>query len=218
MAACGMKPPRPGGVGTEHIGHTTCWPRTVLCRGTARVVLRLTLYDRSGQPVKTLEAADFRIDGGVIWHPEMGLIAHYSQGAWKHRGRHYSVICAEGRCRLFFGITREPSAISEVISAFAIKGSALSANGVAFAQYSVDQDVWHGVIRKIWWQALRIACEVSSPLLVSGGAITLLNPWDPLLSCSIEGITPTPASHYPPAEADDLRQAPIEPSHSSPTH
>lgn len=139
-------------------------------------MIQLTFHDASDSPVAVLEATEFRITGGVLWnHAEHGLIACFDGGSWKRRGRYYPSISVAGACRLAFGIARDPL-ISEPISLFSVTGTTFRANGVPIAEYDEKQDLWHGLIRPLTWQAMRIVSAAAAPPPSSPAGT--LNPWD----------------------------------------
>ncbi|MGH7994927.1 MAG: hypothetical protein ACREFX_01090 [Opitutaceae bacterium] len=139
-------------------------------------MIQLTFHDASDTPVAVLEATEFRITGGVLWNPaEHGLVARFAGGSWEHRGKYYPSISLAGACRLAFGIARDPL-ISEPISLFSITGSTFRANGVPIAEYDEKQDLWHGLIRALTWQSMRIVSAAAAPAVADPAGI--LNPWD----------------------------------------
>lgn len=141
-------------------------------------MIRLTFHDPLEVPAAVLEAGDFRVTGGVLWnHIEHGLIACYSSGSWKHRGRYYPSITITGGCCLAFGITRD-ALVSEPISLFAVTGNVLRANGVAIAEYDERLDLWQGLIRRITWQSMRVVSAEAASALVDSTRPGVLNPWD----------------------------------------
>lgn len=141
-------------------------------------MIQLTFHDASDNPAAVLEAADFRVTGGVLWNQvEHGLIACFACGAWKHRGKYYPSISMAGACCLAFGIARD-SLISEPMSLFAMTGTTFRANGVAIAEYDEKQDLWHGLIRPITWQAMRIVSAAAVSALADSARPVILNPWD----------------------------------------
>lgn len=141
-------------------------------------MIQLTFHDSSDTPVAVLEVTDVRITGGVLWnHVEHGLIACYACGAWKHHGRYFPSVSIAGACCLAFGIARD-TLISEPMSLFAVTGTTLRANGVAIAEYDEKQDFWHGLIRPITWQAMRIVSAAAVSALADTTRPVILNPWD----------------------------------------
>lgn len=141
-------------------------------------MIRLTFHDPLEAPAAVLEASDFRVTGGVLWnHVEHGLIACYSGGSWKHRGREYPSITIAGGCCLAFGITRD-ALVSEPISLFSMTGNVLRANGVAIAEYDEKLDLWQGLIRRITWQSMRVVSAEAASALSDSSRPGVLNPWD----------------------------------------
>jgi hypothetical protein len=141
-------------------------------------VIQLTFHEPSGAPAAVLETTDVRITGGVLWNQlEHGLIACYACDSWKHRGKYFPSISIAGACRLVFGIAREPL-VSEPISLFSVTGTTFRANGVAVAEYDEKLDIWHGLIRPITWQAMRVVSTAVESALIDATRATILNPWD----------------------------------------
>jgi len=141
-------------------------------------MIQLTFHDASDKPAGVLEATDFRITGGVLWNQaEHGLIACFACGSWKHRGMYYPSISVAGACCLAFGIARD-ALISEPMSLFSFTGVTFRANGVAVAEYDEKQDLWHGLIRPITWQTMRIVSAAAASALADTAPSAILNPWD----------------------------------------
>lgn len=141
-------------------------------------MIQLTFHDPTDAPAAVLEATDIRITGGVLWNQvEHGLIACFACGSWKHRGKYYPSVSIAGACCLAFGIARD-ALVSEPMSLFAVTGTTLRANGVAIAEYDETQDLWHGLIRPITWQSMRIVCAAAASALADTARPAVLNPWD----------------------------------------
>ena len=141
-------------------------------------MIRLTFHDSSDIPAEVLEATDIRITGGVLWnHMEYGLIACFAGGSWKHRGTYYPSISIAGACCLAFGIARD-ALISEPMSLFSVTGTTFRANGVAIAEYDEKLDLWHGLIRPLTWQVMRIVSAAAISALADIDRPVILNPWD----------------------------------------
>jgi hypothetical protein len=152
-------------------------------------VIRLTFHDPADSPAAELEAFDIRITGGVVWNQvEHGLIACFTSGAWRHRGKYYSSISIAGGCRLVFGIARD-ALVSDPISLFSVTGSVFRANGVAIAEYDEKQDLWQGLIRPISWQAMRVISAGAASALADATRPVILNPWDYPLEASSSAIS-----------------------------
>jgi hypothetical protein len=144
-------------------------------------MLRLTFHDTGATPAAALHLTDFRLTGGALWNPlEHGLIATYFDGTWRHRGRYYRALAVTGGARLLFGITRDPTFVSAPIDHLSFIGPSLSTNGVAIAKYVEEKDVWHAVVRSMWWMSMRVISALSMPTLISDGStIVPMNPWEP---------------------------------------
>ena len=143
-------------------------------------MIQLIFHDQAGEPAATLQPTDLRVTGGVLWNLlDHGLIAHYANGCWKHRGQYYPTLSVTGGCCLLFGIARAPTLLTEPIGVFSMTGPTFRANGVAVAQYVEPQDMWQGLIRPFWWTAMRIISAASASALANESGIVLLNPWDP---------------------------------------
>lgn len=176
-------------------------------RGTTYCMLKLSFYHRAGtQPAASLEMADFRVSGGTLGNPlEHGLIATYSAGVWNHRGGRYPILAVTGGGCLLFGVTRDPTTVSDPIDHYYFIGPTLSANGVAIAKYVEQQDMWHGVVRPMWWMAMRILSVPTVSAVVDESQVLLLNPWEPhpLPSSILRPLPEEPAQRTRPA----LKQA-----------
>jgi hypothetical protein len=107
------------------------------------------------------------------------LIATYSDGSWKRRGRRYPILAVTGGGRLVFGIMRDPTIVSDPIDHYYFIGPTLSANGVAIARFIEQQDMWQGVVRPMWWNAMRLLSVETVSAAVDESQVVLLNPWEP---------------------------------------
>lgn len=170
-------------------------------------MLTLTFFEGADtRPVTSMTVSDLRVTGGAIWNPtQYGLLASYCDGAWKHRRQRYSRLAVTGGGCLLFGITREPTIVSDSIDHFYFIGPTLSANGVAIAKYIEKQDTWHGLVRPMWWTAMRIVSSQGVSALVDQSQVVLLNPWEPCRSC--DGVGPVALS-----DSDVLRSGANEPN------
>lgn len=152
-------------------------------------MLRLSFHVKPAAEA-VLEVADLRVTGGSLWHSvQHRLIATYSDGYWKHRGRRYRAIAVTGGGCLLFGITRDPTIVSEPIDHFYFIGPTLSANGVAIAKYVEQQEMWHGTVRPMWWMGMRIVSAATVSSLLEDSNVVLLNPWEPVPN---QGGIPSP--------------------------
>ncbi len=141
--------------------------------------MHLRFSAATGETEADVEIEELRVIGGAIWdHLEQGVLASHVDGCWKHRGEFYPLLWITGPCQVHFGITRDPLPMSEPISVFSIIGTTLRANGVAFAQYSEEHDMWQGLIRPIWWQSMRVITASPASDFVPDSDAALFNPWD----------------------------------------
>lgn len=102
----------------------------------------------------------FRITGGAIWigpRTEAGVpLVRFSASRWQHNDALWSGMRFEGKCRLIFGLPRDPVGVSDILDGVSVHGTLLSANGIPFAEYSPAQEMWRGVGAHTWWHAFRI--------------------------------------------------------------
>ena len=144
-------------------------------------MLKLNFYYKAAaKPAASLELTDFRVSGGTLGNPlRQGLIATYSNGSWIHHGERYPILAVTGGGCLLFGVTRDPTTVSDPIDHYYFIGPTLSANGVAIAKYIEQQDMWHGIVRPMWWMAMRILSVPTVSAVVEESQVLLLNPWEP---------------------------------------
>jgi hypothetical protein len=95
-----------------------------------------------------------------------------------------------GAC-LLFGISRDPTIVSEPIERLDFTGATLSANGVAMAEYVAGQDIWQGLVRSMWWMSVGVVSALSASTLRNDSRIVRLNPWEP--DPSQGDVSPPPA-------------------------
>jgi hypothetical protein len=136
-------------------------------------MIRLTVIGEQGRVAIVMSAPHFRITGGAVWiGPSAGgqkPLARYVRGHWQYGDTLWEGVRFEGPCRIVFGLAREPSGVSEEVSALSIVGDTLSANGIPFAVYDTTRDMWHGVGANAWWHAFRV--EGSVRRASSGGTV-----------------------------------------------
>ena len=172
-------------------------------------MLTLSFFEGAvAQPATSMTISDLRVTGGAIWNPtQYGLLASYSDGAWKHRRQRYSRLAVTGGGCLLFGITREPTIVSDSIEHFYFIGPTLSANGVGIAKYIEKQDTWHGLVRPMWWTAMRIVSRDGISALVDHAQVVLLNPWEPSGNyAQVSAIAPSESAAHPPGAHEPMRQ------------
>lgn len=155
-------------------------------------MIRLSFHEAEGKIVTGMRMTDLRVIGGVICNSfENGLIAHYSGGKWKHRGREYPGLDVAGGTCLVFGIARDPKMISEPIGLCSITGDILRANGVPIARYVEQSDMWQGLTRPFWWRVMRIVNTVNAADFVGESSVVICNPWEPQVPDPVREWTAT---------------------------
>jgi hypothetical protein len=119
-------------------------------------VIRLTVFGERGQTALVTESGYFRISGGVIWVQPGEPLVRYVDSGWKYRGTPWSGMRLEGKCRIVFGLPREPAGASDRLESLTVSGTTLSAGGIPFAVYEPLRDMWRGAVVGVWWHAFRI--------------------------------------------------------------
>jgi hypothetical protein len=144
-------------------------------------MLKLSFYQKGAAvPDFSLDLTDLRAAGATLWNAmDRGLIATCTNGTWMHRGSPYPILAVTGGARLLFGISRDPTIFSDPIEHFYFIGPTLSANGVAIAKYIEQQDMWQGVVRPMWWNAMRLLSLETVSAAIDESHAVLLNPWEP---------------------------------------
>ena len=123
-------------------------------------MIRLTLIGEQDTVAFVTSAPYFRITDGTIWtgpglEGEVPLVRHVA-GSWKHDNLLWSGMRFEGKIRLIFGVPRDPSGVSDELDGVSVTGTTLSANGIPFAVYDQDLQMWRGAVQNRWWHAFRI--------------------------------------------------------------
>lgn len=127
-------------------------------------MIRLTLIGEQDRATFVTSAPYFRIIGGMVSiAPSAGLegeapplVRHVGEGSWKHANELRMGMRFEGRMRLVFGLPRDPSGVSDELEGLSITGKSLSANGIPFAVYDQELQMWRGAGNNRWWHAFRI--------------------------------------------------------------
>jgi hypothetical protein len=144
-------------------------------------MITLIFHDEAGEDAAHLELTRLKVTGGILWnHLKLGLIASFASGRWKHHAEYYPRVSVVGEACLVFGITRDPTLLSEPISVFSFAGATLRANGVPVAQYIEQRDIWQGLIRPMTWQSMRIVSAATVSAMVDETRVKHFNVWDPL--------------------------------------
>jgi hypothetical protein len=123
-------------------------------------VISLVVVSDLGAASVVASAPYFRITGGSVWigpdsTGEMPL-ARYFAGRWLHGDVLWSGVQFEGKCRLVFGLPRDPAGVSGRIDQLSLEGHTLSANGIPFAVYDHRREMWRGAGANRWWHAFRV--------------------------------------------------------------
>src|SRR5262249_30897431 len=147
-------------------------------------------------------------------------MATYAGGSWKHRGKLFATLTVTGGGCLLFGISRDPTIVSDPIDHYYFIGPTLSANGVAIARYVEQQDMWQGLVRPMWWNSMRILGVEAMSAAVDESQVVLLNPWQPHPMQSSPLYLEQLNSRMKPAEPPPAAQAAapqLSPAAGSPT-
>src|SRR5579871_3966010 len=144
-------------------------------------MLDVIFHNEMGDAAARLQLARLKVTGGLLWnHLRLRVIASYASGRWKHHGVSYPSLSIVGEACLVFGISRDPSLLSEPVQLFSLTGATLRANGVPIAQYVENADVWQGLIRPMMWQSMRIESAATVSAVVDASRVRRFNPWHPL--------------------------------------
>jgi hypothetical protein len=127
-------------------------------------VIELTLIDDRGSVRVARTAPFFRITGGNVWtSPGDGRIVRFTPSGWEFEGQVWEGMRFEGPSRLIMGLHKEPTSLSEVLQSVSITREVLSANGIPFAAYDPDRDMWRSAVAQIWWHAFRLESVGNHP-------------------------------------------------------
>ena len=120
-------------------------------------MIRLTLIGDAARTVVAGNAPYFRVTDGAVWtRPGDDPLVRYADATWLFLGEPWSGMRFEGKCRLVLGLPRDPVRVSDLLDAVSIIDCTLSANGVPFAVYLPDREVWRGAGTGTWWHSFRI--------------------------------------------------------------
>jgi hypothetical protein len=130
-------------------------------------MIRLTVISEQARAMEITSALYFRITGGAVWiGPSVHApLVRYIGGSWEHGDVLWSGMRFEGKCRLVFGLPRDPAGVSDEIDSISIYGNTLSANGIPFAVYYHEREMWRGVEASSWWHAFRIESASFRPTI-----------------------------------------------------
>ena len=134
-------------------------------------MIRLTLIGEQGRDAPRITWAYFRITGGAVWtRPGEGPVVEYCGPVWRHLGVRWSGMRFEGKCRIVFGVLRDPVGASDLLDSVSIFDCTLCANGVPFAVYEPHREMWRGAAAETWWHSFRLeSAELRSSNLQSAG-------------------------------------------------
>lgn len=124
-------------------------------------MIRLTVVCHQGA-VQIAHVPYLRITGGAIWvapHLSELPLVRCVEGRWQHNHVLWTGVRFEGNCRLIFGLPREPAGVSDPLTSLSICGTTLMANGIPFAVYEPEKDMWRGAAANTWWHAFRIETD-----------------------------------------------------------
>jgi hypothetical protein len=133
--------------------------------GKTRLMIRLTVIGEQSRAMEITSALYFRITGGAVWiGPGVHApLVRYVGGRWEHGDVLWSGMRFEGKCRLVFGLPRDPAGVSDAIDSLSIHGNTLCANGIPFAAYDHQHEMWRGVEANSWWHAFRVESAAYRP-------------------------------------------------------
>jgi hypothetical protein len=133
-------------------------------------MIRLTLIGKRSQTPAVVESPYFRITGGAVWtRPGNDPLLRYAGPTWHYDGAHWSGMRFDGKCRLVFGLPRDPAGVSELLSVVTIHACALSTNGIPFAVYEPSREMWRGATGGVWWHSFRLESLSLRPLEEDAG-------------------------------------------------
>lgn len=123
-------------------------------------MIRLIAINEQGKAAIVADAPHFRITGGAVWigpgQTNETPLVRLVNNRWHYASAQWVGLRFEGKCRLVFGLPREPSAVSDVLQGISIRDDTLAASGVPFALYDEEHEMWKGISAKTWWHAFRI--------------------------------------------------------------
>lgn len=123
-------------------------------------MIRLTVINEQGEAAVVASAPYFRITGGTIsigpGRAGETPLVRFVSGQWQYASALWSGVRFEGKCRLVFGLPREPSAVSDVLEGLSVHNGTLTASGIPFALYDEEHEMWKGITANNWWHAFRV--------------------------------------------------------------
>jgi hypothetical protein len=127
------------------------------------------------------EVPYLRLTAGLLWEDARnGPLARFDAGTWIYQDWPYERIEILGAARLFFGITREPAWISEILTGLSLEGAALCVDTQPLAKYDPAHEVWRASLPPTrGWHSFRIvSADVISALADAeeGAAVAEVRP------------------------------------------
>jgi hypothetical protein len=143
-------------------------------------MLHIAFCDVDDRFVSSFDVEEIRIARGVISSPRGdGCIATYTLNGWTHHDHRCVSLFVAGSCCLLFGITREPSFVSDATERLTLTGASLATKELTFAHYMPKHDMWQGLVRPIWWTAMRVVAAEILPGLYDIARMKQVSPWEP---------------------------------------
>ena len=143
-----------------------------------------------------VSAPYFRITGGAVWIGPGALsdvpLVRFTRGRWQYASNEWAGLRFDGKCRLILGPAREPSAVSDVLQGLSISGVVLSGNGIPFAAYDEEREMWKGATNS-WWHAFRIESAELRASSATSEKPSIRSPQSP----EVSGLSETPNLHLP---------------------
>ena len=103
------------------------------------------------------ESTDLRLCGTLLSDGVYReILATLVDGAWRRKGAICEPIEVRGPLRLLFGIPRHPAPATRTFNTLTLKGVLLEVDGVGFARYVPESDMWRALERPLWWHSLHI--------------------------------------------------------------
>jgi hypothetical protein len=128
-------------------------------------MIRLTLTGNSNPTPREMESPYFGISGGTVW-TRLGSnpLLRYAGARWQYDGRAWSSMRFDGKCRLVFGLPRDPAGVSGLLTVVTICACTLSCNGIPCAVYEPSLEMWRAATSEMWWQSFRLESLSLRPL------------------------------------------------------
>jgi hypothetical protein len=130
-------------------------------------------------PALSFGAAQLRVTGREISGFMTSLaVAQLTPAGWTYCNACYPVLAVTGGGCLLFDTSHSVSFISDPVDHIYFMGVSLSANGVGIAKYDADEDLWHGLLRPMWYRSFRIISTESVANALAGRTRARMNPWE----------------------------------------